>query len=217
MKYFIAIGICLIAGSMVAQAADVNYVTDIRQITLRTGQGLDYKILDWVKSGEEVEILERGNQWTMIRRADGKEGWVLSRFLTSKKPNRMILENLEKKNKVLVAQNESLLKENSELKEKAKASEAGLAESQKELQKAVDAYETLKQESAEFLKLKSSYNKSKKAQDDMLKKTGKMEETLKYLQTQHIFKWFLTGAGVLLLGFILGFGARRPRRRPSLL
>jgi SH3 domain protein len=153
----------------------------------------------------------------MVRRADGKDGWVLSRFLTSKKPNRMILEGLIKKNKVLVDQNESLLREHSELKEKSKELEVGFADKQKELQKAVDAYETLKRESAEFLKLKSSYAKSKKNQNDMVKKTGKMEEELNYLRTQHIFKWFLVGAGVLLLGFIIGFSARRSRRRPSLL
>lgn len=218
MRYFMAIGICLIVGSVAARAAaEVNYVTDIMQITLRAGQGLDYKIIDYLKSGEEVEILERGDQWTMVRRLDGKEGWVLSRFLTTKIPNRMILENLEKENKVLSAQNESLVLENSELKKKTTKLETDLAQSREALQKVVDAYETLKEESEEFLKMKSSYTQSKKAQENMTQKMTQMEEDLKYLQTQHIFRWFLAGAGVLLLGFIIGLGARRSRRRPSLL
>ena len=77
MKQLIVFGICLILGSTAALATDnAGYVTDIMKITMRTGQGLDYKILDWVKSGEEVEILQQGDQWTMVRRADGKEGWV---------------------------------------------------------------------------------------------------------------------------------------------
>jgi len=217
MKRFVIIGICLLLGSTVVQAGKTRYVTDVNKITMRTGQGLDHKILAIVKSGEKVEIIKQDEAWTMIRRSDGKEGWVLSRFLSSKKPNRLILENLKIKYETLSVQSASFQKENTELKEKNKQLSADLGIKAKELQKNIESYETLKKESADFLKLKSNYKKSTKTQAEMAEKTNKMEEELNYLQTQHIFKWFLVGAGVLLVGFIVGFSARRPRRRPSLL
>ena len=44
-----------------------------------------------------------------------------------------------------------------------------------------------------------------------------LEEQISRLQLYHYIKWFLVGAGVLLLGFIIGFSAKRQRRRSSLL
>ena len=37
------------------------------------------------------------------------------------------------------------------------------------------------------------------------------------LESRQTVRWFLTGAGVLLLGFIIGFSTRRQRRKSSLL
>ncbi len=217
MRHFISIAICLLLSFTVVQAADLKYVTDRLQITMRTGQGLEHKILAMIKSGEEVEALQEDGQWTMIRLSDGKEGWVLSRFLTSKKPNRIMLEELEKMNETLSSQNALLVKENEELKGKTEQISADLAEKEKNLQKHKSAYESLKQEYADFLKLKANYKESVKIQKELTEKTNKMEEELNYLRTQHIFKWFLAGAGVLLFGFLIGFSARRSRRRSSLL
>jgi SH3 domain protein len=218
MKRLIAFGICLILGSMAAPAAgNTGYVTDIMKITMRTGQGLDHKILAMVQSGNEVEIVEPGDQWTRIRLSDGKEGWVLSRFLTSKKPNRLILENLQKKYDAILIEKTSLMKENKEMREKTNTLTEELAAKEKALNEQIASYETLKKESGDFLALKANYQKSAKIQADLSQKTAIMEEELDYLRTQHIFKWFLSGAGVLLLGFIIGFSSRRSRRRSSLL
>jgi uncharacterized membrane-anchored protein YhcB (DUF1043 family) len=37
------------------------------------------------------------------------------------------------------------------------------------------------------------------------------------MELNYTIKWFLAGSGVLVLGIIIGFISRRPRRRSSLL
>jgi SH3 domain protein len=84
----------------------------------------------------------------------------------------------------------------------------------KDLQK---EYDTLKSGSAEYIKLKTTYQKTSSKLSEQTERADKVEgELAKLLRSQNI-KWFLSGAGVLLLGFIIGYSSKRQRRRSSLL
>ena len=101
MKLFVIVGILLALVSTTVYAEN-KYVSEIIEITLRTGPGIDHKVIAMVHSGQEVEILEPGAEWTHVRLLPGgKEGYVLSRFLTDKKPNELILRELEEKYQAL--------------------------------------------------------------------------------------------------------------------
>jgi hypothetical protein len=52
---------------------------------------------------------------------------------------------------------------------------------------------------------------------EQTQKASKYEEDLTKLLWNKNIKWFLSGAGVLILGFIIGFMTKRQRRRSSLL
>ena len=54
--------------------AEEMYVNEIVQITLRTGKGTDHKIVAMIQSGQKVEIVEPGQDWSRVRTADGREG-----------------------------------------------------------------------------------------------------------------------------------------------
>lgn len=56
MKRIIFVGIWLFLFSTVVQAKTM-YVSDQVEITLRTGQGTDHKIIAMIKSGDAVEVL----------------------------------------------------------------------------------------------------------------------------------------------------------------
>jgi hypothetical protein len=44
-----------------------------------------------------------------------------------------------------------------------------------------------------------------------------MEKEIARLSLNRNIRWFLSGAGVLVLGFIIGFSTKKQRRRSSLL
>ena len=98
MKRVIVLGIFLTILSTHA-LAETMYVSDVMKVTLRTGPGIDHKILALIKSGQEVEVLEPNDQWTRVRLGDKKEGWILTRFLTTTKPSVLILDKLKRTKK----------------------------------------------------------------------------------------------------------------------
>lgn len=214
MKSFIVFFIVLF--STVVQA-ETMYVGDNIKITVRTGSGINHKIVAMIRSGESVEMLKPEEEWSLVRTTNGKEGWVLSRFLTSKEPDGLILERLKKKHKVLTIQAVSLIEESKAYKKENNKLNSELKTNEEMLNEIRLSYETLKKESAGFLELKSNYEKISSKLSEQTKKAEKLEGELTKLLLHQNIKWFLSGAGVLLLGFLIGFSAKRQRRRPSLL
>ncbi len=217
MKSFIVFFIVLF--STVVQA-ETMYVDDIIKITVRTGPGIAHKIVAMIKSDERVEVLkpeEPEKDWSLVRIANGKEGWVLSRFLKSKEPDGLVLDRLKKKHNVLKNQAVSTIEESKVYKKENKRLNSELKTNKEISKKIKSSYEALKKESAEFLELKSNYAKTSSNLIEQTKKAEKLEEELTSLLLHQNIKWFLSGAGVLLLGFVIGFSTKRQRRRSSLL
>lgn len=196
---------------------ETRYVGEIVTITVRTGKGTDHKIIEMIQTGEAVEVVEDGPDWTRIRLENGKVGWVLTRLLTDEPPSKVKLENLRREHEALLervqdpaAEIDALTRENSRLENSLAESESGRLELSR-------SYEDLKKKSAAVSKLDSDYRKAVAQLEEMKKKNDRLGETLTQLQRRQIFRWFLSGAGVLLLGVVIGLSTRSKRRRSSLL
>ena len=216
MRHLVFIGVLLISFSTVVQA-ETMYVSDLMEITLRTGQGVDHKIIAMIKSGQKVEVLEPADQWTRIRLPNGKEGWAISRFLTSKLPNRIKLEKLKEKHEALLALANSPYTEISKLKDENQKLKAELAVSEKTLNALKASYETLKSKSANLLKLQAGSKNSVARLSEQQKEVERLEEELSKLERRQYIHWFLSGAAVLFVGFLMGYSAKRQHRRSSFL
>ena len=212
----IIIGVCLIFVSTTIPA-ETNYVSDTMKITMRTEPGKDRRIVALLSTGQKVEVLKPGNDWTLVQLPNGKKGYVLSRFLTKNIPSDIKLKLLGNKHDVLKAQSALLLEENNLLKEENNKLNTGLVNTQKEFQDLKKAYERLKKESADFLKLQSKYKKTTTELAEQTKKAEIFEDKLTKIIWNQNIKWFLSGAGVLILGFLIGLSTKRQRKRPSLM
>ena len=216
MKRLFIIAILLVLLPAVVHA-EKRYINDLLEITLRTGQGIDHKIIEIVKSGQMVEVIKPGNQWTKIRQLNGTEGWVVSRFLTSNKPNILLLKELQEKYEAIMIRTDSQLEEIAKLQEDNKELRSKLTVSAKTLNDLNNSYETLKKGSGDFLQLKSNYKKATAQLTKQKQKNQKYEDELSKLEQRQIFRWIFTGAGILFLGFLIGLSGKRQRRRLSLL
>lgn len=216
MKKVAFIGICLVLICSVSQA-ETLYISDFLRITMRTGPGIDHKIIEMIKSGQTVTVLEQGPEWTKIQLPTGKEGWVLNRFLTPKPPSGLLLKKLEEKHAELSLQVTTLIDENERLRNENQKLDAELKTTSSNLEKVTDSYQTLKSGSAEYLDLKSIYEKMVMQFDQQKKRAQNVEKELERIQFHKNIRWFLSGASVLIIGFLIGFSSRRQRRRPSLL
>ena len=220
MKTYIKIlsimGICLLLSAM-AWAETKHYINDSMTITMRTGPGTDRKIIALLGVGQEVEILQAENEWTMVRLPNGKEGWVISRFITDQTPNSIQLNVLQNRFNDLQTRSASLLEENKTLSADNKKLSADLTTTETKLKNLNSTYETLKKDSKHFLELQEKYKASTAKLSEQTQKAQKYEDELTKLLWNKNIKWFLSGAGVLILGFIIGFSTKRQRRHSSLL
>jgi SH3 domain protein len=216
MKNLCIIGMCLVLFSTPVLAEN-KYVSDSVKVTMRTGPGNDRKIISLLSIGTKVEVVQPGDEWTLVRLANEKEGWVINRFLTDKIPSDIELKILKSKYQALKDSASQMQEKNSLLKAENEKLTTEFAVSRKELQKTSKDYEALKTESKEFLKLQSKFKAASSKLAEQTKKAEKFEDELTKLLWNQNIKWFLSGAGVLILGFIIGFSAKRQRRRSSLL
>ena len=215
IKSFVFTGILLLLFSTPI-LAETMYVSDVLKLTVRVGKGLDYKIISVIQSGQTVEVLQPEGKWAFVRLPDGKEGWVLTRYLTSKITNNVKLQWLQKKHKTLTIQAATLLEENTKLKNEKKELDFILNKAEKSVEELNKSYETLKTESADYIKLKSKYTKADSQLAEYTEKSELLEKELTKLEFGRTIRWFLAGAGVLLLGFLIGFATKRQRRRTTL-
>jgi len=193
--------------------AETMYVSNIIKITLRTGPGTDHRVPKMLESGQKVEVIYQEEDWSQVRLLDGKDGWLLNRFLSPEKPSGMLLKSLTDEHNVLLKETKSVREKNSRLKKDNNRLSVEFESTQKNLDKITDEYNALKKESADFLGLKSKYQKVTKSLAQQTEKAADMEKQL----VQNNIKFFLLGSGVLLIGFVIGFSTKRQRRRSSLL
>lgn len=200
LRYLILTGIVILGLAMPLQAKNI-YVRGVTKITMRTGPGTDNKIVAMLLSGTKLEILEYQKDWSQVKTADGKSGWVLTRFLTEEVPRALVVQQLQKENQQL----ETALGE-------ARAKVGDLEARNLELTNIEKKYKALQKASADYLKLDAEHkqlikvSKDQKAQIQTLEQSLNDEEKL----------WFLSGAGVFIVGLILGLSTRK-KKNSSLL
>lgn len=197
--------------------AETMYVSDKMKITFRTGPGNDRKITALLTSGQQVEVMQSSGDWVEVQLPDGKLGWVLNQYLTADLPCDMAIENLRQAHQSLTAEAAVLKEENTALKIDKKNLTEALTQNKQELHASKTQHDTLKKESVHFIELKAKYEKTALELSHQKKRGDQLDKELSNaLRSQHL-KWFLSGAGILIFGMILGFISKKEKRRSSLL
>jgi SH3 domain protein len=208
MNRFVLIG-CWILLLAATSWAENLYVSENIRLTVRKEPGNDKKIVSVLASGDQVNVLQFGDEWTKIRLSDDKVGWVLSRFLSTQMPSSVALKELEKKYADLVAQSGMPQEDVRRLKEENEKLAADQQNCSKQLQSVNDSYQTLKNDSQEVVKLRADYDKALARVSEQGKKIEQLEAEVGKATFDQYFKWFLAGGGVLLAGIFIGYIARR--------
>lgn len=210
MNRFVLIGCWILLLATTSWAENV-YVSENIRLTVRKDPGNDKKIVSILTSGDQVNVLQFGDEWTKIRLSDDKEGWVLSRFLSTQMPSSVALKALEKKYADLVTQSGMPQDDVRRLKEENEKLAADQQNCSKQFQSLNDSYQVLKNDSQEVVKLRADYNEALARVSDQGKKLELLEAEVGKATFDQYFKWFLAGGGVLLAGFLIGFIARRKK------
>jgi len=212
---WLACALCLLPVQVFAAR---GYIREMVNITLRSGPGNRFKVLDMLETGQEVDTIRRNEDgWTLVEIPGGKQGWVLSRFITREAPSALQLKKLEKAHAELLtridplqAENELLQAENLRLREK-------LATIQADNDRLAEEVARLKQAETALTELNRAHADLQEEMAAVKKQSELYEKKAKSPFMQPEMKWFLIGAGVILTGFFVGFSVRPKKRKSSLL
>lgn len=186
------------------------YVNDAHEIALRSGPSVQNRVIRMLPPGTPVDQLNTRNDWTQVRLPEGsgnvREGWVLSRFLSTESPDSLQQRGLEQENTNLKGLIETLENEKAEFLKREK-------EHQEKLGQLEASYNTLKSGSTNYLKFKEEFDATKAALAAAQANYQSLQQENENLRLSQKIKWFAAGAIVLLAGWALGLLTGRLQRK----
>jgi len=192
------------------------YVTDEFEITMRTGVSIEHKVIALLPSGTKLQVIKEKGNWILVKSPTDKEGWILKRYASVETPKKIIIAQLQKNyqeaSKQLEMETEKALtfeKENKELRSALTMSKGKFENVNKE-------YMNLINESKDFLNLKKEHTSNVANLRKATSELKQLRKENKDLRLSNNIIWFLSGAGVMfvswLIGYIMGKISRRSRK-----
>jgi SH3 domain protein len=214
-RWIIAVMIA-VSGFCPLARAETAYIVDIIKVALRSAPGNDHKSVATTESGQAVEVLKSGEEWSLVRLGNGAEGYLLTRLLTTNPPARYRFEQLQEKNKTLSGQAAALMEENNRLKAEIEKLAAVVSTGEKEVAALQGEFEAFRKEAADVTALKSRADALAAELEQKKTELARWESGPLAIMDNENLQWFLAGAVVLLAGFFTGYVTKRQRRWSSL-
>jgi SH3 domain protein len=215
LLFHLMIGAMILCLFPTPSPAETGYVSDMLLLNFRQGPGNTHAVIKTLKSNTPVTILEEENGFYKVELQSKEIGWIDKNFIVFEPPKTQIIDQLQQKNKALENKISQLESTGQTLKDTIKSLEADLKKGgnqpgnhpirmdpPKNIQELIDKNKQLQKENSRLSKDPDQLNKAQKG-----------------LFKSNMIKWFLSGVGVLLLGWIIGqsISSKKQQSRSSLL
>lgn len=189
-----------------ATAAQTVWVSDVFEVTLRTGPTTSNAIQMMVESGTELEVLERDADagYTRVRTNGGTEGWVLSRYLMSEASARQQLETLTRQLTNANAEGTSRASQLGAIRGEYNSAKSRIAELERSESSLQEELADIRRTAANTLAIDSQNKDLQQQLTDTEIQVSVLEQANEKLSGQTTRNWFITGALVLFGGVLLG-------------
>ena len=217
--FFILASLFLMFGTVMFSAtevlADSRYVIPSAEVVLRSGPGREYKVISVVKDGDSVEFLEENGSYAKVRLANGKEGWMLKRYLSTDPPLSTMVASLRAENEQLKQKEMELTQKFNEVSGNLSKSENDLHSTLNERNKISANFQTLQQDTANVIKIKEDKLKATRQNEVLTQEITALKVENDKLNKDKSIQWFVVGGSVLLVGMFLGRLSSKSRKRKS--
>jgi len=196
--------------------ADNFFVSDTTLETiLRAGPNTTHRIIASLPVGARVTLIREEQGWAEVSLPDGRTGWTLMRYLSERPPWHMTAKRLAAEKQQIQTQIDDLDRSNQELSEENRALEKQFEINRQELESLRQEYEVLKKGSANYIGLKKAFEKLDLEVPQIKARLEENQRLHDKLESSTSIRWFLSGAGVLVVGWILGLIMSGRRRRST--
>ena len=209
--------------------ADRRYVSDMLLITLRAGEGREYRVIKTLKTDTPVEVLEESEEYLRVRTDEGEEGWVAKQYISPEVPKLVIIGELKEETSKLNTRIKKLKKDQATLLEQFEVATKSHAVKVEELEKNASNRKKeasrLKIELAQITKKHNTLIDQSKNVVDLISeqkrlqtKNVNLDTRVEHLQKENAdlrntrrLQWFLVGGGVFFVGWIAGKVSRKKK------
>lgn len=197
-------------------SARTMYATDTFEIVVRSEkQIVGRNIIKVLSSGAPLEVRDMDDAWAAVRLEDGRTGYVEKKHLIDREPYKTTAERLQgeggqqRERLATLTQQLAVLRDEHQRLQQAH----GIAEVQ--LQDISQKYEVLRQDAttANYLEIKTQHTALQHAHAETQHQLATVNEAYASLRSSTRLVWFLSGAGVILTGWLLGMASERWRGR----
>ena len=212
----LSFSVLLMAIQSPAAVGDINYISDVLKVPLRSGPSPGHRIIHrGLPSGTRLTILAINEEaeFTQVRTDAGTEGWLRTQYLVESPIARMKLETAQRRlqnlKDKLDKERKTRISIQSEYKE-AEANNRTLSSKAQALEKELDE---LKRISGDAINQHARNVELTQQNERLVSEVSKLSAKVKRLEENVQRDWLLLGGGLVLLGLVLGVVIKaRPRK-----
>jgi len=205
----------MVFGSQVLAQDATRYISEELEVGVRTGKTLQNRIIRTARGGEQVTVVQQDNDgYSLVRFANGTEGWILTRYLQDQPHSRDRLAEVEAELAEIRSGSDDqasrvaqLLDERRVLESERDSLQQRIGALESELTELRDVASRPQEIRAQNAQLREALLEAQNSADDFRRQ-------VEVLRGDNQRKWFMTGAlvtvGSLIFGILL---TRLPRRR----
>lgn len=196
------------------------YIDDNNQVPLRTGQGIQYRIIhSGLNAGTPVEVLEQDKEsgYTLIREPGGKQGWVPTRYLTAEPIARDQLKKVQQELERLKAESARYGDTNKALSQQTKQLEAQNAALTKTNEQLQDELMRIKRISENAINLDRRNRELQEENQQLKSEVELLTADNMRLKSNADTEKMLTGAGLVGIGILIALilPLLKPKKKSS--
>ncbi len=196
----------LMASYSLSAQARTGYINDEMEVTLRTGESTRNSIVRMLPSGERLEVISVNDEtgYAQVTTNDGREGYVLARFVTYTPVAR---DRLVTANRQLERSAQRISALEAEL-DSLKGQNSSYSQSQSELQtnnaRLTEELNEIRRTAANAIQTADENRNLKSTKVNLENQIQELQLLNTTLSARSRQSWFMAGAGTLILGMLAG-------------
>ena len=191
------------------------YVSDTFEIVVRSEktESSGRNIMKLLPTGTPVEVLDMDDSWATVQLPDGRTGYTLKRYLISRLPYQLTAERLQEEVTGQKTRLTTLTEQLKTLQDEHQRGQQASASRDARFTEITQKYEQLRQDASQYLQLRAEYTDLQQAHRQIQQQLAELSDTYLLLKKSRNFLWFLSGARVMLAGWVIGMITERFRGR----
>jgi len=200
----VAATLLLAAFAFAGAAEQPLYIHDDLRVDLRSGPGYEYRILDYLPSGTELEVLEERGDWTRVR-ARGEEGWIQAQYTSNEPIAEVRLAQAEERLARVTEARDRLQSELESLRTQMEELSSRYTQASRRAEQLRSELEALRETASSAIETEAAYESLQREADALRERIATLAAERARLEEDRLIRGIKWGAAAVLAGMLLAW------------